>query len=140
MAYEIELLINGKPAKFIRNEEANLRDIMNATKVQRQQLLMYQNPEGPTNEDVDLNEENLARFAVEFWHKQFTTDDIIWGSTIETVNTITAAVLDALGVVPAEDGDDDDSKKSPSTTSKRSRTNSKTSTKTNSSKVTSLTR
>lgn len=105
MAFEISLMIEGKPNKFVRNGEPGLRDTTNALKVQQQQLRMYGKDSGPTNADFDANEANLANFAVEFWQGQFNRKQVTDGAvrSLKSLDSINEAVEASL-----DDGEADD--------------------------------
>ncbi|AGZ17348.1 tail assembly chaperone [Lactobacillus phage PL-1] len=104
MAYQIKLNIKGETCVFTRNGEPTLRDTTNALKVQQQQLRMLNRKDGPSNDDYDENEKNLAKFAVDFWKNQFTADDVIDGSSIslKSLDSINDAIGDSLS-----DGEED---------------------------------
>ncbi|WP_235812235.1 phage tail assembly chaperone G [Schleiferilactobacillus perolens] len=121
MVHEITLDINNKPAKFVRNDEPHLADITNGLKLQQQRLQMWGKPEGPSENDFDVNEKLLAQFAVDFWHGQFTLDDIINGATSAAVDAINAAIADTMQYNTSTDAKDDgkNPKKSPAKTTKR---------------------
>ena len=74
MAYEIELNIDGEKKKFIRNEPPMLREMTKALIVQQQQLKMYSKDDGPTEDDFNKNEKNLANFAAGFDFPQDACD------------------------------------------------------------------
>lgn len=128
MAYILKL--NGKDGNektYVRNGEPNLRDITNALKVQYQQLKMDAH-DTPTNEETDANEANLARFAVDFWQRQFTIEEVVWGATRDSLGVINDAIIESLGL--EEETGAKSQKKSQRTTSRKTSTKSTTSTKT----------
>ncbi|WP_040536830.1 phage tail assembly chaperone G [Schleiferilactobacillus shenzhenensis] len=131
MAYKIKINKNGKVNEYIRNEDPDLRDMTNALKVEQQQIRMYGRPEGPTNEDFDINEANLAAFAVRFWHNQFSAQEVIDGATakLDTLTSINVAVGDALNDPDSTKPEDVRPKKSPSPTSTKASVPSTTITK-----------
>ena len=136
MAYQIKLNIKGETCVFTRNGEPTLRDTTNALKVQQQQLRMLNRKDGPSNDDYDENEKNLAKFAVDFWKNQFTTDDVIDGSSISlrSLDSINDAIGDSL--CDGEEDKKDTAKKSPKRTSKKPLATLTTSTKQGSLKAT----
>lgn len=136
MAYQIKLNIKGETCVFTRNGEPTLRDTTNALKVQQQQLRMINRKDGPSNDDYDENEKNLAKFAVDFWKNQFTTDDVIDGSSIslKSLDSINDAIGDSLS--DGEEDKKDTAKKSPKRTSKKPLATLTTSTKQGSLKAT----
>ncbi|MFD1431370.1 phage tail assembly chaperone G [Lacticaseibacillus yichunensis] len=117
MAYEIELEIDGKLNKFVRNDEPHLRDINNATKLQRNWLQQMSRDDGATNQDIDEEEQLLAKFAVDFFHGQFTKDEVIDGATKDAVNNIYVTVSGILAAGQEEPSGDAEPKKSPRRTS-----------------------
>lgn len=137
MAYKITLMIDNKENEFIRNGEPTLKDLTNALKVQQQQLRMYTKEAGPSDQDFDLNEGYLAKFAVDFWRGGFTKDQAIDGATHEAMVAINDAIGDSLEIGkddPAERvtesaGEDSTAKKSQPQTLETPSTNSTNSTK-----------
>jgi hypothetical protein len=112
MAYEIELDISGEKKKFVRNEPPMLREMTKALIVQQQQLKMYSKDDGPTEDDFNKNEKNLANFAVSFWKNQFKADQFIAGCDKNNMDILNSAIADSLG-----GGNEDSPKKSQSKTS-----------------------
>lgn len=126
MAYEITLIIDGKDKKFVRNEEPVLKDITNALKIQRNQMLMYSKDGVPDEKEYDKDEQLLAQFAVDFWHGQFTKQEVIDGATRQAMDIINEGIGAALGV--GEDEETESPKPLPSTTSTKRSTKSTAST------------
>lgn len=139
MAHEITLDINGKPAKFVRNDEPHLADITNAMKTEQHRARMNAKPEGPSADDFEVNEKLLARFAVDFWHDQFTLDDVINGATLDAVDSINEGISDTMGYDTSTDPKKtgEDPKKSPTKTTPVLLKTSKRSTRRDSKTVTS---
>lgn len=138
MAFQIKLNINDHEKVFVRNGEPNLRDVTNALKVQQQQIRMFARKDGPTNDDHDENENNLANFAVDFWKNQFSKEEVIDGATrsLKSLQSINVAIQETLKDDDSEENGDP--KKSPKKISKKPSKTSASSTKVNLKKDTSL--
>ena len=95
--YELELTIDGKTKKFVRNEEPVLHDMMQALKVQYVQTRMLQRSDGEIPQDADDNEKAIANFAVNFWHGQFKIGDVKQGCNLKNLDVINIAIRDSLG-------------------------------------------
>ncbi len=96
MAFQLTLNIKDDEKVFVRNGEPTLRDISNATKLQRVWFQMANRDGGATEEDIDNNERLLAQFSVDFFHSQFTKQEVIDGATYDAVREINQLVLDIL--------------------------------------------
>jgi len=105
MAYEIELLIGNEKKKFVRNEPPMLGDMTKALIVQNHQAKMEES--GPTEKDLEKNQDNLASFAEKFWHYQFKAKEFIEGCDLENMDNFNKALADALGA----GGDNKEAKK-----------------------------
>lgn len=134
MALEIKLKIGKEEKTFVRNGDPNLRDLTNALKVQYQQIRMYSKDDGPSNQDIEENLVNTSAFAIDFWNKQFSTDEFILGAT-ENLQSM-RAVEKALDATLNPEGVKGDPKKSRKATPKKPSTISTTSIKENSKKAT----
>lgn len=97
MSYEIDLLINNEKKKFIRNEPPVLKDMTKALIVQQQQIKMYAKDDGPSEDDFNKNEKNLASFAVSFWKNQFKAEQFISGCDKPNMDILNQALGDSLG-------------------------------------------
>lgn len=118
MAYSITLTIDGKEKVYTRNGEPVLRDMTQALKVQQGQLRMQLRENGPTDQDFEENERHLAEFAVSFWNRQFSAQEVIDGADNSSLDAINKAIEDSLDDGSAKK-DDEPAKKSRTRTSKK---------------------
>ena len=110
MAYEVNLIINGKKEQFKRTEPPFLKEITRALVLQQHQIRMYGKNDGPTDKDFDNNSKEIAKFASQFFKDQFTQEDFLNGADGENVTVISNIIDKCLGVKNPDDIDTDKSK------------------------------
>lgn len=113
--YKLNLTINNKEQEFTRNSGPNLKDVMNAMKVQLSQLDIYKENQTDRDKFIDGYGEKLAKFAADFWSNQFNVEDVINGSTLDSIEQINKAYTDTL----QQNSEDDSGKKPRKKTSKK---------------------
>lgn len=114
MPLELKVKTKGKDATYTRDEAPMLENLLDALKIQRQEVEMFSNPkEQPTDTQNKRRIELLAEFAAKFWGKGLTKKDVLTGVTsIEGLNQIETAVAQTLGMSlstdeePENTGDD----------------------------------
>lgn len=110
MAYKITLKIEGKKEEFTRKSSPNLHDVTMAMKanVAQENIANKDLSSDERVKNIDKYEKALAEFASAFWGKEFSFEDAINGSSIESVKAINRAYINCLVL---EDEEDSDTKK-----------------------------
>ncbi|WP_431814580.1 phage tail assembly chaperone G [Limosilactobacillus portuensis] len=110
MPLELKVKTKGKEATYTRTEEPMLENLLDALKVQRQEIVMYSDSKAvPTDKDNEKLINLRAEFAARFWGKGLTKKDVLSGvSSVEGLKTIEDAIALTLGM--SIDDDDEDSK------------------------------
>lgn len=110
MPLELKVKTKGKETTYKRTETPMLENLLDALKVQRQEIEMFSDPnKQPTDEQNKRRLELLADFAARFWGKGLTKKDVLTGvSAIDGLNAIENAVAETLGMNLNDEDDEED--------------------------------
>ena len=110
MPLELKVKTKGKDATYTREETPMMENLLDALKIQRQEVEMFSNPkEQPSDAQNKRRIELLAEFAAKFWGHGLTKSDILTGvSSIEGFNQIETAVSQTLGMNISDDEEADE--------------------------------
>ncbi len=105
MPLELKVKVKNKEATYKRTEDPMLENLMDALKIQRQEIEMYKDTKViPSDTQNKRRIELLAEFAARFWGNGLTKKDVLAGVTsIDGLNTIEEAVAMTLGMSISDD-------------------------------------
>ncbi|MBB1123562.1 phage tail assembly chaperone G [Limosilactobacillus albertensis] len=105
MPYKLKVKTDGKETIYERKEAPMLENLLDALKVQRQEIVMYSDPKKfPTDKDNERLLSLRAEFAANFWKNGLTKKDVLSGVTaIEGLTSIVNAINETLGSPLSED-------------------------------------
>ena len=112
MPLELKVKVKNKDTTYTRTEAPMLENLMDALKVQRQEVEMYSDSKTfPSDTQTNRRIELLAEFAARFWGNGLTKKDVLAGVTsIDGLNTIEEAVAQTLGMSISDEEDKDNGK------------------------------
>ena len=112
MPLELKAKVKNKDTTYTRTEAPMLENLMDALKVQRQEVEMYSDSKTcPSDTQNKRRIELLAEFAARFWGNGLTKKDVLAGVTsIDGLNTIEEAVAQTLGMSISDEEDKDNGK------------------------------
>lgn len=115
MPLELKVKTKGKEAVYTREATPMLENLLDALKVQRQEVIMYSDPKKVASDKDNERLMNLrADFAARFWGKGLTKKDILTGvSSIEGLEQIENAIALTLGTTLSDDDEEAAEDKSP---------------------------
>lgn len=115
MPLELKVKVKNKDTTYTRTEAPMLENLMDALKVQRQEIEMYKDPKViPSDTQNKRRIELLAEFAARFWGNGLTKKDVLAGVTsINGLNTIEEAVSQTLGMSISDEDENKTNGKDP---------------------------
>jgi len=106
MAYSLNLIINGKKTNFKRTEAPFVVDQTRVLILQQHQIKTFGADDGPTDKALIANQDEVGKFASDFFRNQFTSEDFVNGAHFDAVDVINGIISECLGT----DDDSTDSK------------------------------
>lgn len=109
MPLELKVKTKGKEATYKRDTAPMLENLLDALKIQKQEVEMYSGDGFPSDKQNERRLNLIAEFAARFWGNGLTKKDILTGvSSVEGLNSIEEAVALTLGMTLNDDDDEEE--------------------------------